>query len=100
MEQKERLCDEVETVSKLTYNGDMVSAGRGCETAVTARTRCEWVKLRECSEMLYGRRFLPKLEEAVYKSYVRLAILYGSEAWCLKESEIKILCRTERSCMC
>ena len=28
------------------------------------------------------------LKGAVYRSYVRTAILYGSEAWCLKESEI------------
>ena len=34
---------------------------------------------------------------AVYKQYVRPAILYGSEAWCLKESEMGILQRTERS---
>ena len=29
--------------------------------------------------------------------YVRLATLYGSEAWCLREIEIVILRRTERS---
>ena len=40
MEQEEKLCDEVETVREFTYVGDMVSAGGGCETAVTARTRC------------------------------------------------------------
>ena len=34
---------------------------------------------------------------AVYMSYVRPAILYGSEARCQKESEIGILQRTERS---
>ena len=34
---------------------------------------------------------------AVYKSYVRPAILYGSEALCLKESEMGILRRTQRS---
>ena len=28
----------------------MVSAGGGCEPAVTARTRCGWAKLRECSK--------------------------------------------------
>ena len=28
---------------------------------------------------------------AVYESYVRPAMLYGSEAWCLKESEMIIL---------
>ena len=33
---------------------------------------------------------------AVYESYVRPAILYGSEAWCLKESDMGILQRKER----
>ena len=61
--------------------GDRVSAGGGCETAVTARTRCGWVKFRKCGDLLYGR-FPPKLKWNVYKSYVRPAILYGSEAWC------------------
>ena len=52
---------------------------------------------RECDELLCGRRFPLRLKGAVYKSYVRPAILYGSEAWCLKESEMRILRRTERS---
>ena len=38
-----------------------------------------------CSELLYGRGFPLKLKEAIYKSYVRPSILYGSEARCLKE---------------
>ena len=57
VEQEEKLCDEVESVSEFTYVGDRVSAGGGCEAAVTARTRCGWVRFRECSELLYGRRF-------------------------------------------
>ena len=63
-----------------------MSADGGYEAAVTARTRCGWVKLRECDELLYLR-----LKGAVYRSYVRLAIMHGSEAWCLKESEMGIL---------
>ena len=65
-----------------------VSAGGRCEAAVTARTRCGWVKLRGCGELLHCKRFPPKLKVAVYKSYVRPAILHESEAWCQKESEI------------
>ena len=64
---------------------------------MTARTRCGWVKLRECGEFQNGRRFPIKLKGAVYMSYVRSAILYGSEAWCLKEIEMGISRRTERS---
>ena len=51
----------------------------------------------ECGELLHDRGFPLRLKESAYKSYVRKAILYGSEAWCLKESEIGILRRTERS---
>ena len=91
MKQEERLFDEVKTVSEFTYLCDRISAGGGCDSAVTARTRCGWVKLRECGELLYGMRFPPKLKMAVHKSYIKPLILYGSEAWCLKESEMGIL---------
>ena len=37
------------------------------------------------------------LKRGVCKNYVSPAMLYGSEAWCLKESEKEILRRTERS---
>ena len=33
----------------------------------------------------------------VYQSCVRLAMLYGSETWCLKENEMAVLRRTERA---
>ena len=64
--------------------------------AVTVRTSCGWVKFWECGELLCGRKFCQRLKGAVYMSYVRPAILYGSEAWCLKESETEIF-RTEGS---
>ena len=90
MEQEEKSCDEVETVREFTYLGDSVSGG--CKAAVTSRTRCGWVMFWECGEfLLYGRRFPLRVKWAVYRSYVRLAILYGNEAWCLKESEMGIL---------
>ena len=37
---------------------------------MTARTRCGWVKFRECGGLLHGRIFPLKLKEAVHKSYV------------------------------
>ena len=60
---------------------------------MTARTRCGWVKFWECSELLYGRRCHLMLNKAVYRSYVRSAILHESEAWCLREGERGILHR-------
>ena len=37
------------------------------------------------------------MERDVHESYVRPTMLYGSEAWCLKESEMGMLRWTERS---
>ena len=75
----------MKTVREYTYLGDRVSEGGGCEAAVTARTRCGWIMLRVFGKLLYGRGFPLRLK------------VYGSEAWCLKESEKGILRRTERS---
>ena len=91
------LCDGVETVSKFSYLGDRLNATGGCETAVTVGTRIGWMKFRKCSEILKGRRFSLKMREKVYKSFVRSAMLYGSEAWCLREKEMAILRRIERA---
>ena len=48
MEQKEKLCDEVETVREFTHLGGRMSADGGCEAAVTERTRCWWDKFSSC----------------------------------------------------
>ena len=47
-----------------------MSAGGGCEAAVTARTRYGWVKFKECGELLHGRKFHLRLKWAVCTSYV------------------------------
>ena len=46
---------------KFAYHGDRVSVCGGCEATVTAITRCGWVKVRKCDELLYSRRFPLKL---------------------------------------
>ena len=74
-----------------------MSAGGGCEAAVSARTRCGWVKSRKCGELLHSKRFPLKLKRTVYKSYAKPAIQHESEAWCQKESEMIISQRKERT---
>ena len=49
--------------------------------------------------MLYGRKFSVKMKERIYQSYVRSAMLYGSETWCLRENEMAILRKTEKAMM-
>ena len=83
-------CNEVEIVREFAYLGDRVRAIGGCDVALTAR-RCGWIKLKEFGVSLYGKRFPLKQKGDVYESYVRPAILHGSDAWCLKEKVIGIL---------
>ena len=92
----EVLCDEVEIVKEFCYLEDRLNASGGCETAVTSRVRIGWMKFRECGEFLRGRRFSLRMKGTVYCSCVRSAMIYGSETWCLRESELAIL-RTERA---
>ena len=54
------------------------------------------MKFTECGELLRGR-FSLRMKRMVYRTCVRSAMLYGSETWCLKESEMGILGRTERA---
>ena len=97
MDSIEKLCDEVETVNGFCYLEDRLNANGGCEAAVTAKVRIGWVRFRECGELLLGNRFPLKMTGKVYRCCVRSEILYGSEAWCLKENEKAILRRMERA---
>ena len=97
MDSIEKLCDEVETVNGFCCLGDRLNASGSCEAAVTARVRIGWVRFRKCGELLLGNRFPLKMKDKVYLCCVRLAILYGSETWCLKENEKAILRRTKRA---
>ena len=86
----------MEAVREFTYLGDRVSDGGGCEAAVTADQYVGGLSLGSVVSCCMARYFL-KAERGCYKSYIRPAILYGSEAWCLNENEMGILCRTESS---
>ena len=79
----------METVQEFTYLGDRVSAGGGCEAAVTARTRCGWAKFRE---LLHGRRFPPKPERKKDGNFVMDRKIHGeSNVWSSKtEKDLQI----------
>ena len=76
------------------YLRDRLNTSGGSEAA---RTRIGWIRFRECGVLLYGSKFSLKMIGKIYQSCVRLAMLYGSETWCLKENEMAILRRTEKA---
>ena len=49
------------------------------------------MKFRECGELLRGRKFSLRKKGMVYRSCARSAMLYGSEPWGLRETEMAIL---------
>ena len=69
MDQEEKLCNEMERVREFKNLGEGVTAGRGCEAAVTARIRYDCVKSMECGELLYEKRFPLNVKAAVSNSY-------------------------------
>ena len=87
MEPIENLCVGAETMKEFCYLGDKLKTSGGCQADIIARMRIGWIKFRECSELLLGKRFLLKIKARVYQSYVRSAMLYGSESWCLREKK-------------
>ena len=71
--------------------GNRLNASEGCEAAVTARAKLRWKKFKDCGEILFGKRFSLQMKGKVYESYVRSAMLYGSEMWCLRENEVAMV---------
>ena len=75
MEPIENLRDVVETVNEFCYLEDKMKTSGGCEAAVTARMRIGWIKFRECSVLLLGKRFSIKIKARVFQSCVRSGML-------------------------
>ena len=48
--------DKLEVVASFCYLGDMLSAGGGCEMAVTTRVKTAWKKFRELLPVLSSDR--------------------------------------------
>ena len=71
--------DKLEVVASFCYLGDMLSAGGGCEMAVTTRVKIAWKKFRELLPVLTSRHLSYKTCGHVYSSCVRSAMLHSSE---------------------
>ena len=48
------------------YLMNRLNASGGSEAPMTARTRTEWIKFRECGELLNGRKFSLKMKRCIY----------------------------------
>ena len=77
--------------------GDMLSAGGGCEIAVTTRVKTAWKKFRELLPVLTSRHLSYKTRGHVYSSCVRRAMLHAIETWPLTKTNLQRLQRNDRT---
>ena len=89
--------DKLEVVASFCYLGDMLSAGGGCEMAVTTRVKTAWKKFRELLPVLTSRHFSYKTRGHVYSSCMRSAMLHASETWLLTKTNLQRLQRNDRA---
>ena len=84
--------DKLEVVASFCYLGDMLSAGGGCEMAVTTHVKTAWKKFRELLPVLSY-----KTRGHVYSSCVRSAMLHASETWPLTKTNLQRLQRNDQT---
>ena len=89
--------DKLEVVASFCYLGDMLSAGGGCEMAVTTRVKSAWKKFRELLPVLTSRHLSYKTCGHVYSSCMRSAMLHASETWPLTKTNLQRLQRNDRA---
>ena len=89
--------DKLVVVASFCYLGDMLSAGGGCEMAVTTHVKTAWKKFRELLPLLTSRHLSYKTRGHVYSSCVRSAMLHASETWPLTKTNLQRLQRNDRA---
>ena len=81
--------DKLEVVASFCYLGGMLSAGGGCEIAVTSHVKTAWKKFRELLLVLTSRHLSYKTSGHVYSSCVLSPMLHASETWPLTKTNLQ-----------
>ena len=75
----------------------MLSAGGGCEIAVTTHVKTAWKKFRELLPVLTSHHLSFKTRGHVYSSCVRSTMLHASETWPLTKTNLQRLQHNDRA---
>ena len=81
--------DKLEVVASFCYLGDMLSAGRGCEWAVTTCVKTAWKKFRELLPVLTSRHLSYKTRGHVYRSCMWSTMLHASKTWPMTKTNMQ-----------
>ncbi|KAK9070519.1 hypothetical protein SSX86_010921 [Deinandra increscens subsp. villosa] len=81
----------VPLVTKFKYLGSFMQSDGDIDSDVAHRIRVGWCRWRAATGILCDRRFPVKLKGKFYKVVVRSAMLYGSESWAIKKTQVRKL---------
>ena len=83
--------DDIETVDRFSYLGDVLSTEGGAQKAVTSRIRSAWKKCKYVSNILCKKNMPLKITGILFKSYVWSTLSYGTECKVIKGEDEKTL---------
>ena len=79
------------------YLGDMLCPDGGCALAITTRYSTARGKFRKLLLILTSKHVSPLTCRKVFRSWVRSALLHGSETWAPTAPDLQRLCRNDRA---
>src|SRR6218665_2868917 len=77
------------------YLGSVMNATGGCEQDVKNRIKAASQKWKDLAGVLCDAKMPKYLKGKVYKTMIRLVLMYGAEAWTVTRREEGLMERTE-----
>ncbi|KAL1446260.1 hypothetical protein WDU94_015584, partial [Cyamophila willieti] len=68
------------------YLGSFISKDGTCKADVDSRVQIGWCKFKSLTGVLCDRKLPVKLKGKIYKTVIRPALIYGTEAWTMYET--------------
>ena len=87
--------NKLNQAEEFKYLEIVIASEGGLPGAVRQRVKTVWYKWRELSGVMCKRKIPKKLKYILYKTVVRLVLLYGAECWAVGRREKQILEKTE-----
>jgi len=82
---------KIPKVDKFRYLGSIIQQNGDIDEDVNHRIKVGWQKWKYASGVLCDKRMPVKLKDKVYRTVVRPVVMYGSECWPLKKTQVQRL---------
>ena len=87
--------NQLKQTEAFKYLGSILTETGSCQAEVAARVNAAWCKWRELTPVICDKKISARLKVKMYKSIGRPVLLYGTETWTTKKTDIKLLEKTK-----